>query len=95
MMTFAVMERVKGYGGAELISSQRELAREARIDSRTLRRDLAAMRDECWIEWQPGLSRRDQGDREARGARIRRLLPAGWVLAEVQRVFPGSKEAKG
>jgi len=88
------LETAKGQAGVELITSSRELAYAAGYDHSTVRRDLKAMAAAGWIEYTPGLSRKDQGQGLARGARIRRLLPSEWAVAQVKTIFPGAEKVK-
>jgi hypothetical protein len=94
MLAVGALEALKGHAGTELITSLREFSFQSGINRRTLRRDLEALRQASWIEFAPGLSRRDQGERLARGCRIRRLLPpAERPVERVQAAFVGAREA--
>jgi len=96
-MAFGALEVIKGYAGGELITSLRELEYQTKISRSTLRRDLEAMAAAGWIEFAPGLSRREKRSLPARGACIRRLLPGESKtgdcakLADVLKAFPGAE----
>jgi hypothetical protein len=94
MMVIGALEAAKGHAGVELITSGRELSYVTGCDRRTVTRDLRAMAAARWIEYTPGLSRGDQQRGPARGARIRRLLPGEWAVAQVKTIFHGAEEAE-
>jgi hypothetical protein len=94
LIVIGALETAKGQAGVELITSSRELAYAAGYERSTVRRDLKAMAAAGWIEYTPGLSRKDQGQGLARGARIRRLLPGEWAVAQVKTIFPGAEKVE-
>lgn len=95
--TIAALEQAKGYGGAELTTSERELAAyyPGRITPRTLRGDLAAMADAKQIKWVRGQSRRGRAGQPPIGMKISRLFPPDReCVREVLEAFPGSAEVE-
>lgn len=74
-VAIASLENIKGHGGEQLISSERELAEHfGAISHHTLRADLQAMAAEGWILFRPGLTRRGNAGIPPRGCVIRRLF---------------------
>jgi hypothetical protein len=99
LLTWAIaaLEQAKGYGGAELITTERELARyfPGPIARRTLRGDLAAMAEARQIRWVPGESRRGRAGQPPIGMKITRLFPPDRErVREVLVAFPGSVEVE-
>jgi hypothetical protein len=97
MWTIAALEQAKGYGGAELITSEQELTvyYPGPIARRTVRGDLAAMAEAKQIGWVPGQSRRGRAGHPPIGMKITRLLPPDRErVREVLGIFPGSAEVE-
>jgi len=99
LLTWAIaaLEQAKGYGGAELITSERELTLylPGRTTRRTVRGDLQALAEAKQIRWAPGESRRGRAGLPPMGMRITRLLPPGpELLRDVLETFADSTEAE-
>ena len=97
LWTIAALEQAKGYGGAELITTERELALyfPFPISRRTVCGDLAAMAEAKQIRWVPGESRRGRAGLPPVGMKITRLLPPDHELSRaVREIFPGSTEVE-
>ena len=97
LWTIAALEQAKGYGGAELITSEQELTLyyPGPITRRTVRGDLAAMAEAKQIRWVPGESRRGRASLPPVGMKITRLLPPGSErVREVLEIFSGSVEVE-
>ena len=97
MWAIAALEQAKGYGGAELITSERELASyfPGLITPRTVRNDLQALCDARQIRWMRGESRRGRAGQPPMGMKITRLFPPGRELVcDVLETFPGSMEVE-
>ena len=93
--TIAASEQAKGHGGAELITSERELACyfPGHITTRTVRNDLVAMAQAKQIGWVRGQSRRVRAGEAPVGMKITRLLPPDRErVREVLESFPGATE---
>jgi len=93
--TIAALEQAKGYGGAELITSEEELVCyfPGPITRRTVRGDLMAMAEARQIRWMPGKSRRGRAGEPSIGMRIIRLFPPDREsMRAVLEVFPGAQE---
>ncbi len=92
--TVAALEQLKGYGGAELVTSEAELVRylPTRTTRRTVRRDLAAMRDAGQIRWAKGKSRKGRAGLPPEGVKILRLFPGDAAVTVVKDVFPTAEE---
>lgn len=97
LWVIAALEQAKGYGGAELITSERELVTyfPSPISPRTVRGDLQALSEARQIRWVRGESRRGRAGLPPMGMKITRLLPPGRELVRsVLETFPGSVEAE-
>ena len=97
MWTIAALEQAKGYGGAELITTERELELyfPFPVARRTVRGDLAAMAEAKQIRWVPGESRRGRAGLPPVGMKITRLLAPDRELSRaVREIFPGSMEVE-
>jgi hypothetical protein len=95
LWTIAALEQAKGYGGAELITTERELELyfPFPIARRTVRDDLAAMAEAKQIRWVPGQSRRGRAGLPPVGMKITRLFPPDRErVRQVLEAFPGSVE---
>jgi len=95
--TIAALEQAKGYGGAELITSEKELTLyfPGRITRRTVRGDLAAMAAAKQITWARGRSRRGSAGLPPIGMKIARLFPPDRErVREVLEAFPGSAQVE-
>jgi hypothetical protein len=75
MVVIAGLEVLRGRPGGLLITTQSELSWRATIPRKTVGRDLAAMAEAGWIDYTPGLSRRETAGRAPVGSAIRRLTP--------------------
>jgi len=98
LWTIAALEQAKGYGGAELITSEQELTLyyPGPIARRTVRGDLAAMAEARQIRWVPGESRRGRAGLPPVGMKITRLFPPDRErVRQVLETFPGSLEVGG
>jgi hypothetical protein len=97
LWTIAALEQAKGYGGAELITSEQELTLyyPGPITRRTVRGDLAAMAEAKQIRWVPGESRRGRAGLPPIGMKITRLFPPDRErVRQVLETFPGSAEVE-
>ena len=88
------LEVQKGYGGGELITSEKELVYRTQIAQTTLRRDLVAMAQAGWIRYSPGKSRKGRKGEPSVGTRIYRLYPEEALLAAVKMIFADSEEVE-
>lgn len=75
-VAIGALEVLKGHGGEQLITSERELAGYVQIIPRnTVARDLRAMAAASWLVFRPGLTRHGNAGIPPRGCIIRRLMP--------------------